>query len=92
MKKVIHFLILGLAILHFTDAEASSEVGSKISVNLKSLVQLDMSLTEFVDEAQKSLDTDKMDIGMKVALIKTFNQYDRNGDLEIDRYEYLTMN
>jgi hypothetical protein len=82
MKKVIHFLILGLAILHFTDAKAG--------INLKELVNKDMSLNEFVDLAHKRLSKEKMDIEMKVNLIKTFN--DKNGDLEIDSYEILTMN
>jgi hypothetical protein len=90
MKKVIHFLILGLAILHFSETEASSQI--EVSLNLKSMIQKDMNLSEFVEEAQKSFDNKKMDIGTKVAIIKTFNKFDKNGDLEIDRYEYLTMN
>jgi len=86
MIKVIKFLILGIIIIHLSDASAS------VNTKLKGLIKTDMSLSEFVDTAQAATDSKKRDIKFKVSLIRAFNEIDKNGDLEIDSYEYLTMN
>ena len=46
MIKVIQFLILGFAIVHFSEAQAT------ISPKLKDIGKTDMSLSEFVDTAE----------------------------------------
>lgn len=89
MAKVIQFLILGLIILHFSDASASTHSVKTTRASLKSLVTKEIKLQEFLKQAQNSLSRRKLDLATKVAIIKTFNHFDKNGDLRIDRYEVL---
>jgi 1,2-phenylacetyl-CoA epoxidase catalytic subunit len=85
MTKVIQFLILGFAILHLSQASASEiRDYSKIAAE-------EMKINEFVASATKMIPKGELNIATKVAMIRAFNKIDRNGDLEIDRYEYMNV-
>ncbi len=85
MAKVIQFLILGLAIVHISQASASEKHDySKVATK-------DMGINEFVASATKLTPKSELNIATKVAMIRAFNKIDRNGDLEIDRYEFLNL-
>lgn len=87
MAKVIQFLLLGLLIVHISESTATTTSGTKS--NWKSLLKTDMSLSEFVDIAMEQSNESKL---AKMKYVKLFNTVDKNGDLEIDSYELLTMN
>lgn len=89
MVKVIQFLILGFAILHLTQAQAASTNNKSIK-SIKSLISEPMGLNEFVNKAMAK--SNKKSFKRKVELIKTFNQFDTNGDLVLDNYEIRLLN
>jgi hypothetical protein len=85
MTKVIQFLILGFAILHLSQASASGVRDyTKVATE-------QMKINEFVASATKMIPEGELNIATKVAMIRAFNKIDRNGDLEIGRYEYLNV-
>jgi Ca2+-binding EF-hand superfamily protein len=86
--KVIQFLILGLLIIHISESNASVADSSKSS--WKKFISPNITLSQFVDVAIESEEYEDQSFN-KIKLVKLFNSVDKDGDLEIDNYELLTM-